>query len=567
MQDGIPFPLQCRFFARAVVFAGTFTELGAINMRGRVTTALSTPQRQITVPLPEQPTTADWKQQLADRLNSYRAKHSESLDKPAPSPHFSSNARASRIARAVASRYATAPTYSELLLADEMAQERLLARQAAEAAMQQMDSAFQPAQEANPPSPNPHAPGDLILQPQNGNGSHTPPGIPVMPQFAPRSREMHVHQSVQEQEPSLEDLLASALIEPRAGLPSKLIEFPRELISAHRARPRLAESMTREQVPFIPELDPPQLRIFEVQPEADPTLKESEAHASGKASDKTAKSAIVTSGDAAPANSPRSDAPQVQRAAPGATNDKAKSTQSASAAQASAENKSATRIANRPSGHPAGQNAAIPEAKRPDPAIRETTAPLIRETLDTQKMLPAPMSAPPAVRAFKGLKWAAISLDKEPTASRPKPEPSVAEYVPFMVEPASIDRRVMAFAVDFAAVTGGFLAFLVVFAASTPHLPGGIAAVAAGGAVYAALWVLYQMLFFSLSGATAGMLYARIALCTFDDRNPTRAALRRRLAASWLSCLPLGLGFLWSFVDEDNLCWHDRITRMYQRLY
>ncbi|MHB1865752.1 MAG: RDD family protein, partial [Candidatus Saccharimonadales bacterium] len=144
---------------------------------------------------------------------------------------------------------------------------------------------------------------------------------------------------------------------------------------------------------------------------------------------------------------------------------------------------------------------------------------------------------------------------------------AVAEYVPFMVDPASIDRRVMAFAVDFAAVTAGFLGFLVVFVASTPHLPTGLTAAALAGVVYTALWVLYQMLFFSLSGATAGMLYAHIALCTFDDQNPTRSALQRRLAAWWVSLLPLGIGFLWCFVDEDNLCWHDRITRTYQREY
>jgi uncharacterized RDD family membrane protein YckC len=139
--------------------------------------------------------------------------------------------------------------------------------------------------------------------------------------------------------------------------------------------------------------------------------------------------------------------------------------------------------------------------------------------------------------------------------------------MPFMVDPASIDRRLMAFAVDFAAVTAGFMGFLVVFVASTPHLPTGLTAAALAGVVYVALWVLYQMLFFSLSGATAGMLYAHIALCTFDDQNPTRSALQRRLAAWWVSLLPLGIGFLWCFVDEDNLCWHDRITRTYQREY
>jgi uncharacterized RDD family membrane protein YckC len=125
----------------------------------------------------------------------------------------------------------------------------------------------------------------------------------------------------------------------------------------------------------------------------------------------------------------------------------------------------------------------------------------------------------------------------------------------------------MALAVDFCLVTSAFLAFLFVFALSTPHLPAGKAALVAGTVVYLALWVLYQFLFFSLSDATAGMRYAHIALCTFEDENPSRKAMQRRLAVWWISALPLGLGLAWALFDEDSLCWHDKITRMYQRSY
>jgi len=45
-------------------------------------------------------------------------------------------------------------------------------------------------------------------------------------------------------------------------LPANLIEFPRELVAARKARPRLAEGPLREEI--VPE---PQLRIFEVEPE------------------------------------------------------------------------------------------------------------------------------------------------------------------------------------------------------------------------------------------------------------------------------------------------------------
>ena len=63
------------------------------------------------------------------------------------------------------------------------------------------------------------------------------------------------------------------------------------------------------------------------------------------------------------------------------------------------------------------------------------------------------------------------------------------------------------------------------------------------------------------------MRYARIGLCTLSDDNPTRAAMRRRIFAQLLAACPLGMGYLWAFLDDDRLGWHDRISRIYQRSY
>jgi uncharacterized RDD family membrane protein YckC len=125
----------------------------------------------------------------------------------------------------------------------------------------------------------------------------------------------------------------------------------------------------------------------------------------------------------------------------------------------------------------------------------------------------------------------------------------------------------MAGLVDFSLTLAAFLLFTAVFAASTTHLPSGRVALVGAGAILLTMWILYQLLFFSLTDATPGMRYARIALCTFEDENPSQSAMRTRIAAMLLSALPLGLGFLWSLFDEDTLGWHDRITRTYQRSY
>ncbi len=135
------------------------------------------------------------------------------------------------------------------------------------------------------------------------------------------------------------------------------------------------------------------------------------------------------------------------------------------------------------------------------------------------------------------------------------------------LQTAGLSDRVMAALVDMALILGAFLIFVLIFVACTTHPPTGKPALFGAAIAFGALSVLYQWLFFSYAEATPGMRYARIALCTFDDENPTRAAMRGRIAALLLAALPLGLGFLWVLFDEDRLGWHDRMSRCYQRSY
>lgn len=502
----------------------------------------------------QQPLSEDWKQEITERLDRYRAHRPHSAAQPASPTRTAVDSKATKIARAVASRYAAAPTYSELLAqeaarAEVMAAEQQSARQAKEAA--EIEASRNLFQELDPEIHDQPSPKNSVESPDSSIGAagqsdvatgNMPPGTAVMPQLAARTKEMWLHQPQPEPEPSLEDLLASALVESRSVLPSKLIEFPRELISPHRARPRLPENPTREQF----QEPPAQLRIFEVQPQVELRSEAPEGIPSDTETTTSASPVVQTevprsAGEVAPPPSGTQNAIANQSAGPvRSAMPTTRESQNGPGRSYSTNGTQGHQAPSRTSGSVAAHSSTRADGPSANASIGNN---------------------------FRGLEWASISLDKEPIASKRQAQPAVADYMPFMVDPASIDRRVMAFAVDFAAVTAGFLGFLTVFVASTPHLPTGMAATALAAAVYIALWVMYQMLFFSLSGATAGMLYAHIALCTFDDQNPTRSALQRRLIAWWMSLLPLGIGFLWCFVDEDNLCWHDRIARIYQREY
>jgi hypothetical protein len=468
------------------------------------------------------------------------------------------DSRATKIARVVASRYEAAPTYSELLAAETaraeaLAAEQRRAQQAKEAAaLEAAGNLFQnlDVEETDQPSPTNSAetaasgarPADgeqaflqrygsaIVTQSmQSTSMQSATPGTAVMPQFAARTREMRLHQAQPEPEPSLEDLLASSLVESRALLPSKLIEFPRELVSSRRARPRLPEEPTLEQAPSLGE-QPAQLRIFEVQPQIEAQPEDAAMLAELKANAEPAVSAerIADKGTAASAQM------SMAETAPEMASGIAKEGVIGPAVKPTAPQSPREPIREQ-TGDGSAQRftAAATQPHLAGNASSSSTA-----TSNAARVGGSTSSASTTTN-FRGLEWASISLDKEPAAYSRRAQTPAAEYMPFMVDPASIDRRVMAFAVDFAAVTAGFMAFLVVFVASTPHLPHGLTAAALAGAVYVALWVLYQMLFFSLSGATAGMLYAHIALCTFDDQNPTRSALQRRLIAWWTSFLPL----------------------------
>jgi uncharacterized RDD family membrane protein YckC len=125
----------------------------------------------------------------------------------------------------------------------------------------------------------------------------------------------------------------------------------------------------------------------------------------------------------------------------------------------------------------------------------------------------------------------------------------------------------MAGIVDAGLVLLGFMLFVLVFVACTAHPPSGKPAMATAGILLVAFFALYQWLFFAYADGTPGMRYAKIALCTFDDENPTRRSMRQRVGLVMLSVLPLGLGFFWALLDDHRMTWHDRITRTYQRSY
>jgi len=416
------------------------------------------------------------KEQVAQRLAAHRARRTQRLGNSAtpianPTP---TNTRASRIAAAVAERYANSQSYRAFLAAQAEAAIReaeaaaevaaLNAQAVADAQYQLLAELDQwtltpptPAPAATIPVAKPDRPGGLAPDHTKSADSGLTVWLYDADQVSPSFPQTTVNRL--QSQSALDEAESLALDEEIAfrqsptfedagapiDIPGNLIEFPRQLVAPRKARPRLAEGPLREEADQSAETA--QLRIFEV------------------------------------------EATQISIA----------------------------------------------------PAV-ESVAP----------------------------EWSSILLAAQPVSA--VVEAPEAPFQPvYSPQTARFSLRLMAAVVDGCIITAALLAFTAAFAISVGKLPSGhltlqTAAIGVLG-TFAVLSLMYQLLFFTLSEATPGMRYARIALCTFSDDNPTRTAMRRRIFAIVLAACPLGIGFLWAWLDEDGLGWHDRISRMYQRSY
>jgi uncharacterized RDD family membrane protein YckC len=126
---------------------------------------------------------------------------------------------------------------------------------------------------------------------------------------------------------------------------------------------------------------------------------------------------------------------------------------------------------------------------------------------------------------------------------------------------ASIPRRMLAGLLDGLVLMGALAGFGAMFVWVNPLRPPMSVMVMAVMIVSVLLWAAYEFLFTVYTGSTPGLRLARLRLVRFDGSPISRRMRRWRVLASYLSAFSLGLGYLWSVLDEDGLCWHDRMTR------
>ncbi len=165
--------------------------------------------------------------------------------------------------------------------------------------------------------------------------------------------------------------------------------------------------------------------------------------------------------------------------------------------------------------------------------------------------------------------WQGMLLESA-TVEEILPAIEIEAQISLTPQTASLERRLMSAAVDACLLGAAWLGAVAVVAEVCGSALRGLTLPMLAGTALGSLGlfaVIYQALFFTFADSTPGMRWARIGLCTFGDRNPTRRAMRRRILSILLAACPLGLGLAWVWMDDDRMGWHDRMSRMYQRAY
>lgn len=152
----------------------------------------------------------------------------------------------------------------------------------------------------------------------------------------------------------------------------------------------------------------------------------------------------------------------------------------------------------------------------------------------------------------------------EPTEEERAKQERLGFDVP--LQAASMARRIAASAIDLLLVSGAFVLFGYIFRRITSHLPPQRETMLASAALLATFWAGYQYLLLVYTASTPGLKLAKLKLTRFDGQPVPRRVRAWRVLTSILSGVSLGLGYAWCFFDEDQLCWHDRITRTYMAL-
>jgi len=211
----------------------------------------------------------------------------------------------------------------------------------------------------------------------------------------------------------------------------------------------------------------------------------------------------------------------------------------------------------------------LPELAAPAPAPATATAKIIEfprswtpppspvdelaePVMDRPRILEAPevVPPPPALGGITIEPALRQEIEKRPGIDIP-------------LQSAPLARRIFSALIDDVIIAAACALFAFIFWKLTAIRPPRFQMMGLAVGLSGLFWAAYQYLLLVYSGTTPGLRLARLELARFDGSPASRRLRRWRVLASFLSAASLGMGYAWVFLDEDSLCWHDRITHTY----
>ena len=126
---------------------------------------------------------------------------------------------------------------------------------------------------------------------------------------------------------------------------------------------------------------------------------------------------------------------------------------------------------------------------------------------------------------------------------------------------ASIDDRRLAALIDFGCLLFAYGGFLMLFGSLGGQFTLSKLNAAVCATTFAIVYLQYFALFTTFGGTTPGMMMRGLQVVSFSGDPPTPRQMLLRSAGYMLSAGTFFLGFLWAMWDEDELTWHDRLSR------
>jgi uncharacterized RDD family membrane protein YckC len=175
---------------------------------------------------------------------------------------------------------------------------------------------------------------------------------------------------------------------------------------------------------------------------------------------------------------------------------------------------------------------------------------LAEPVFDRPRILEAPEIVPPPP-ALGGVTIEEIA----------RAEPERRPGIDMPLQSAPVRQRVMAAMIDASVVAGAAAVFGGIFYRVAGGIPTRLQAAWMGVGLLSVFWAGYQYLLLVYSGTTAGLRALGLRVQRFDGGEAGRRVRRWRVLGSMVSAVSLGMGYAWHFLDEDGLCWHERVTR------